>query len=193
MNTTVRTNSLTTFLAAQLINLASPQTRQLLALGRQQGWAFNVLGQAPMPEEPARADKWLIVPAHLDSSPIPDRAIERIQAIYASGLRPKGFVVVHEAPMLLAAPQEQASGYSRLNFLTPGIKSAVQVLGYGLGGLAALIALFSGLLFLAAAVAALAGVVLLPAAAIAGAVILDPILIAVTDDDYWIEIDRWDL
>ena len=105
MNTTRQTNSLTALIAAQLIHLASPQTRQLVAFGQQQGWACNGLGQAPMPEKAARLGKWLIVPAYLDSSPIPDRAMKRIQAIYASGLRPKGFIVVHEAPMLLAAPQ----------------------------------------------------------------------------------------
>ena len=41
------------------------------------------------------------LPAQLDSTHIPARALERVQAIYAVGLRPQGFVVVHEAPPLL--------------------------------------------------------------------------------------------
>jgi hypothetical protein len=32
----------------------------------------------------------------------------------------------------------------------------------------------------------------IPAALLAGAVMIDPILIAVMEDDTWIEIDRWD-
>ncbi len=102
-------------------------------------------------------------------------------------------MVVHEAPMLLAAPKVSYAGPYRLPLLPPKLKSALKVVGYGLGGLAALIAVVSGLLVMAFAVAMLAGMVLLPAALIAGATIVDPILIAVTSDDYWVEIDRWDV
>lgn len=193
MNTANKTNAVSTMIAAQLVNLASPQTHQMIAFGQQQGWGCRVLGQAPMPTETTRLGDWLIVPAHMDSSPLPERAFERVQAIYGSGLRPKGFVVVHEAPMLLAAPKESDARNFRLPLLPPKIKSALKVAGYGLGGLAALIAMVLGLLVMAFAVAMLAGIVLLPAALIAGATIVDPILIAVTDDDYWVEIDRWDV
>jgi len=193
MNTKHQTNSVATLIAAQLINLRSQQTHQLVAFGQQQGWGCTVLGQAAIPSEAVRIGNWLMVPAHLDSSPMPERAFERVQAIYAFGLRPKGFVVVHEAPMLLAASEEKDAGPFRLPLLPTKFKSALKVVGYGLGGLAALIAVVSGLLVIAFAFAILAGLVLLPAALIAGAAIVDPILIAVTEDDYWVEIDRWDV
>ena len=32
---------------------------------------------------------------------------------------------------------------------------------------------------------------LIPTAFLTGAALIDPILIAVTEDDYWVEIDRW--
>ena len=41
-----------------------------------------------------------------------------------------------------------------------------------------------------AAVAVVAGALFLPAALVAG-VAIDQMLIAVTEDGYWIEIDRW--
>jgi hypothetical protein len=33
--------------------------------------------------------------------------------------------------------------------------------------------------------------VLAPALLVVGAVVVDPILVAVTEDGYWVEIDRW--
>ena len=83
-------------------SITNPNTKQFIELGDQIGWDFFVLGQAPFPSDPFQLGDWLVVPAHQDSSLIPPRAYERVQSIYAAGLRPKGFVVVHEAPKLLS-------------------------------------------------------------------------------------------
>ena len=160
-----------------------PESRQLLSLGQKRGWDFTILGRAPLPREHVRLGDWLIVPAHQDNSLIPQRAFDRVQSIFAVGIRPKGFVIVHEAPQLLSGPQQIKERPSLFPNLTPALK----VVGGVLGTLAVVTLGIGGLAVVFVAGAALA----LPAVIVAGAIVLDPILIAVTDDDTWIEIDRW--
>ena len=133
------------------------QKTQLLSLGREFDWGFKVLGNAPIPEESVQVENWLIVPAHLDNSIIPNRALHRIQTVYQSGIRPACWVVVHEAPNFLAPPMEPNK--------RPEIWPYIMALG-GLG------------VFLASTV-------------ITTVAIVDPILIAITPEHDWIEIDRW--
>jgi hypothetical protein len=97
---------------------------------------------------------------------------------------------VHEAPLLLAAPQ---SDVERTNPALPAwVGPALRVIGMVLGVLAALVVIVIGLSFIAAILASLAGVLLVVAVFGAMAAALDPVLIAVTEDGYWIEIDRWE-
>jgi hypothetical protein len=96
--------------------------------------------------------------------------MKRIQTIYTQGLRPQGFVVVHEAPMQLTGPEPLTQKKSALEWEGGGkvFSKIAKVLGdLLLGGM------------------------LLPMGLLAGLVMLDPILVAVTQDGYWIEIDRW--
>ena len=148
-----------------------------MTLGRERKWDFNILGQAPLPRQPIHLREWLIVPADQDESHIPARALERIQAIYAVGLRPQGFVIVHEAPKLLPAPKKVDRESVALPSTSPVLKPWITGV---LGTLAVAVPL-------AAAVASM----LVPATLAVGAILLDPILVAVTEDDTWIEIDRW--
>ena len=159
------------------VPVLTPTSQGLLALGQQRNWDFNILGQAPLPCQPIHLQDWLIVPAHLDSSHIPARALERIQAIFEVGLRPKGFVIVHEAPKLLPAPEVIEHKPTAVPTNHPGIKPWITGL---LGTVAIAIPI-------AAAVASM----IVPATLAVGAVLVDPILVAVTEDDTWIEIDRW--
>lgn len=146
------------------------QAQQFLSLGDRLGWHTEVLGKAPMLKEPVRLQDWLLVPAHEDTTELPNRTMKRIQTIYSQGLRPQGFVVVHEAPMQITAPK-------------PMIEEKPPVEWEGVGKVAGAIAKVLGVLAL--------GGLLLPLGLLAGLVILDPILVAVTEDGYWIEIDRW--
>ena len=164
----------------------SPWVQELLALGKQEVWDFALLGQAPMPEKPVRLEDWLIVPAQQDSSEIPERAMARVQAIFAAGIRPKGFVLVHEAPMLLAPPEgaeAQRTG-SQWALDPETTQKVIESLSFGISALAKVVA---G----AVTLIAVAGAVVVPAIFMAGVALIDPILIAVTEDDYWVEIDRW--
>jgi len=153
------------------------EVKGLLTLGRQRNWDFNILGQAPLPRQPIHLQDWLIVPAHQDSSQIPARALGRIQAIFAMGLRPKGFVIVHETPKLLPAPELIEPEPVAVPSNTPGLKPWITGL---LGAMA-----------VAIPVAAAVATMIVPATLAVGAVLVDPILVAVTEDNTWVEIDRW--
>jgi hypothetical protein len=191
MHSPSQSNSLRTSFVGRVAPMLSPQTRQLTTLGRQQGWNSAVLGQAPLPTEPVRLGDWLIVPAHQDSSPVPARALARVQAIFAAGLRPKGFVVVHEAPKLLPAPVQDQPDTLQMSALPAHLRSTLKVASIAVGVLGTLAVVASGLAILAVAAISLAAVLALPAILVVGAAVVDPILVAVTDDGYWIEIDRW--
>lgn len=146
------------------------QARDFLALGDFMGWRTHIIGQAPMLTEPVRLQDWLLVPAQLDTTPIPARTLRRIHTIYSQGLHPQGFVMVHEAPMQLTDPSPNAREKGPVQW---------EAVGQVVGGVARVL----GMLML--------GGMLLPVGLLAGLIMLDPILIAVTQDNYWIEIDRW--
>ncbi|MEX1248673.1 MAG: hypothetical protein WEA61_09335 [Anaerolineales bacterium] len=160
----------------------SKQAKNLMHLGGREGWPFVILGIAPLPKEPIYLSKWEIVPAHLDSSPIPSRTLERIQTIYAEGIRPKGFVLVHELPnQIPASVPDVVEGEF---VVRPNYEFTLEIgkiVGTGLKVIGAV----------ALAAVTVAGVVLPAVFAVGSALLLDPILVAVTEDDVWIEIDRW--
>ncbi len=161
----------------------STQALELLELGNNRLWDIQVIGRAPMPEQPVRLAEWLIVPAHMDTTEVSQRAFNRVEAVFAAGIRPKGFVVVHEAPMALPAPPSEQKSYQwQLDSRTT--QKVIDVLSLGIAGVGKVL---TGALTAAVAV----GSAVLPAFLVMSAIILDPILIAVTEDDYWIEIDRW--
>ncbi|MDO9546255.1 MAG: hypothetical protein Q7J07_05845 [Pelolinea sp.] len=157
------------------------QTKQLLTLGKENRWPMQVLGKAPMLKEPMRIQDWLLVPSTMDSTALPDQAIQRIKALFEAGIRPQGFVMVHEAPLQLTSP-------------IPLEKPKVdQQLLKKIGGAAVGLAAVTGSLVAAVGIAIVGGLLILPAGLLAAAVIIDPILVAVMPDDSWVEIDRWDI
>jgi len=157
----------------------SNETSEMIQLGRDHSWGFQCLGQAPMPERPARVGNWLIVPANLDSTQVPTRTLSRVQAIFKAGLRPEGFVLVHEAPLLLPAPKEAPPKVPLEEWKVAPSPNAISGTD-----------LLDGFAKIISAVFSVIGSLLLPALAL-GLMTLDPILVAVTEDGYWIEIDRW--
>jgi len=151
-----------------------------MTLGRERGWNTSIVGKAPMPEASLRVGEWLIVPVQEDSSRIPARALRRVQAIYEAGIKPRGFVIVHEAPMRLAPPDADVRREAPPLTISPSLLEGVKVVGRVLGTIVG-----------GVAVASIAAVFGLPIVLLMGVALLDPILIAVTEDGYWIEIDRW--
>jgi hypothetical protein len=187
MDTTTNKLQITALISTILAPSLSLEAKSLVSLGSEMGWDIKVIGRAPLPTEPVRIGEWLLVPADQDTSPLPPRSFERVQQIYKCGLRPAGFVIAHEAPALLAPEIKPAEEPIEWAVLSPEhkrlMKRALGVLVIGTLGIAILPIVL-------AAVAAVAGALFLPAAMVAG-VAIDPILIAVTEDGYWIEIDRW--
>ena len=164
------------------------RARDLVAFGRSQGWEFPVLGHAPLPLTQVHVNGWLIVPAHLDSTPLPSRAQDRMDAIFSAGIRPQGWLIVHEAPKQLPANIEERDVPTPIVWLDPQtrqqVRNTLKYIGTGLGALA----VATG----TAALAIFAALAFLPLVLIAGVILIDPILVAVTEDGFWVEIDRWD-
>jgi len=185
-------NIISMSVAGGIAPLVSPETRRLVNLSRERGWDCAVLGRAPLPEEPVRLGDWLAVPVDQDSSLVPVRALERVQAIYAAGLRPLGFVLVHEAPGLLPAPEQTGPASWQMPSLPPQLKSALTLAAGALGVLAVGVVAVAGVVVLAVAAIGLAAILAVPLFLVAGAAVVDPILVAVTEDGYWVEIVRWE-
>lgn len=164
----------------------SPLVQEVMTVAQNELWDFNVLGKAPMPETPVRLGKWLIVPAIQDQTEIPEKSLERVRKIYAAGVRPKGFLIVHEAPLFLPPPKQSAGKQTKPFWMIDPkkIKNVLRIAGIVISVLAVVTV---GLALVAAAISVVGVSVLL----LAIAALIDPILVVVTEDDYWIEIDRW--
>lgn len=138
---------------------------------------------AAVPDRPLFHNGWWLVPLADDRSPLPARALERVQAIYQAGIRPKAFLVAHEATPQLPAPAgtpRQAKLEFWASQLAGHSETLLQVAGVVVTTLSAVL------------VAAGAGLGLLVLLGLAGAAALvDPCLIVVTEDDVWIVIDAW--
>jgi hypothetical protein len=162
----------------QLLTQVGPETRQILNLAEQKGWDFNLLGQAQLPKEVIQLDQWLIAPASQDSSEVPARTYKRIQTLFANGIRPKGFVVVHEAPRLLAAPKAVPQNPAP-DVFPPEIEKPKT----GTNPMPVVASILSS---------ALLGTILTAVGALfLGIALIDPIVVAVMEDGCWVEIDRW--
>lgn len=167
-------------------NVLGLETQKLLIVSQENHWSMQVLGKAPMICQPIRVKKWLLVPATMDSTALPDKTMQRLHTIYEEGIRPQGFVIVHEAPMQLkgpADPQKPTPQKPKLD------KEALKKIGGAALGLGAL----SGSLVVAAGIAVLGSLLILPAGLLATVALIDPILVAVMPDSTWVEIDRWEI
>jgi len=163
--------------------------KDLVSFGYSQGWDFPVLGSAPIPTRPIHINDWLITPAHLDSTDLPLRAKQRLDAIFSAGIRPIGLLLIHEAPKQLPTGEIRKKSDSRNEVVTPKARIQAKKVLQASGSVLGAIAIETGAITLAIAAAAL----ILPGFLIAGALLLDPILVVVTEDGFWVEIDRWDI
>ncbi|MDH3943341.1 MAG: hypothetical protein OEV06_04515, partial [Anaerolineae bacterium] len=110
-----------------------PETQKILDFGRDQGWQVQPLGRAPLPDQPVHLGRWLIIPAEQDTTPVPARSMERIQALFAAGVRPKGFVVVHEAPPLLPEKVGESQEEIHISTWSPATRQLTRRLTASLG------------------------------------------------------------
>jgi hypothetical protein len=159
---------------------AMKQGQQMIALGEDHRWSFRVLGAAPVPKDPVFTKNWWLVPVEQDSSQIPARALERVQAIYAAGIRPQAFIIAHETSERLPAPKGRPISRTEVwaHQAAACIKTAIQITEE-----------IAEAVIPIAEAALTAGAVL--AIGMASMVFVDPCLIAVTEDNVWIQIDYW--
>ena len=141
---------------------------------------MRVLGQSMAPAIPQRVGNWWLEPLR-PATILPARAEQRLRAILSAGIRPRAVVVFHELP---ATPPARFSAARRrgvqLARALPPLAMAVErsalrllpVLGWLL--IAGIRALLSGL-----------------TAVVAALVLVDPCLVVVTEDGWWLEVDRW--
>ena len=169
----------------------SPEASELVDLGVRRSWSFRPIGQAPLLERPHYLDGWWFLPVQEDTSALPARTLKRVGAIYEAGLRPRGFIVAHESPPMLMNVEATARSERGRHFDLDEMATRVQQ-GFAhafsreslLGRAAPLV--LSGVLFILKG-----AVVVLGVCGVLAVVALDPVLIAVTEDGYWVEIDRW--
>ena len=157
----------------------SPETQQVIALGEREGWHSAFLGRAQLPSEPVHLENWLIVPAAQDSSELPLRTYRRVQTLFANGIRPQGFVVVHETPRLLGRSSREPEPAAR--------RTAPRFQGNSETGSSVTQTLLS-----AVTKAVVGSLPFLFGTIALGMAMIDPIVAAVMEDGSWIEIDRWE-
>jgi hypothetical protein len=177
MATTQNQNSVSVPGNSRLLTDLSPETRQLLTLSDQKGWHFAYLGQAPLPTQPLRLDDWLVVPATQESTAITPGSYKKVQAIYTNAIRPKGFVVIHEAPRQLAAPKKVENPEP-----SPSLVPPLQAVNANANTTAAVTSILNGIF---------STILLVLGALFTTMAMIDPILVAVMEDGSWVEIDRW--
>lgn len=167
--------------------------RQLSELGHRNHWAFRPVGVAPVPDAPlfiGHRRELLAVPFEQERGRIPAHALERMQAIKASGIRVKAFVVVHEAPKELAPPRGTRIVSPR-EFWTQRIKEISIPVLKGAGLVAATAVMAAAIAIFGVALIATAGLT-------AAALVVDPYLVAALEIEgdprgrcLWVVIDSW--
>ena len=157
--------------------LKQSQGGQIRTIGEKYGLDFPFIGIAPIPTEPVYVPGCWIIPAVQDQSKIPARTFERIRLLFGEGLRPRAFVIVHEAPLTLRSPQITIPKVPEIP-VSPQRNVSVNQRASG--------SLLAG--FLSGA-----SLLSLPLLLLASVALIDPILIAITDEHEWIEIDRWNV
>lgn len=156
------------------------QEHQIMALGKTHHWPFRVLGIAPVPEQPIFLNNWWLVPAYLDTSPIPARALERVRTLHEAGFS-LTFVLAHQAEKQLKPPAGTPI-VSPMEYWSKRILDQSVALLKGIGTVVAVVTpIFVSLL----------GTSLLLSFTVAGALLADPILCAITSEGVWIAIDEW--
>lgn len=168
----------------------------LLDLAVRNRWNTRVLGQAPMPRAPMFVQNWWVIPLELDKSPLPPHARERIRIIQQSGVKVRGYIAIHDPQAALPAPSatrnDIAARFLHAVKSMPWKRMATMIASL-VGAALTLVVAIGAVVAIAAAVLTALMVALVPLviASVAGLMAIDPFLVAVTEDDYWIVIDQW--
>ena len=140
----------------------------------------RILGQSMASAIPQQVGDWGLEPLR-PATILPARAQRRLRAFLAAGVVPRAVVVFHELPPTpparLSAARQHAVAVTRAlpSMVVAVERSALRLLP------------ILGWLFIAAIRVLLLGL----AAVVAALVLVDPCLVVVTEDGWWLEVDRW--
>ncbi len=174
--------------------VVSNNVHRAIVSARKAGFPVRVLGQSNARPHPQRVGQWWLEPLH-DPGKLPPRARQRLDAFLAAGVQPKALVIFHEIPLTTVAPVRPATVspveraavwvHHHVPEFAGNVRQRAKQAGPHIG--AALSATSVVLGWSAAAAVGLAAL----AVPIVIAAATDPCLVVVTEDGYWLEIDRW--
>jgi len=155
-----------------------PAARPAVALAL--GFPVRILGQSMAPVIPQQVGDWWLEPLG-PATILPARAQRRLRAVLAAGVVPRAVVVFHELP---ATPSARLSAVQRH---VVSVARALPPMAAAVERSALRLLPVLGWLLIAAVRALLCGL----AAVVAALVLVDPCLVVVTEDGWWLEVDRW--
>jgi len=155
--------------------IVSKAVVEVLTLSRENHWHVKIVDGTGMIDSPEYWDGWVCEPVSLSDSTIPAAALGRVDQILKKNVPIKGFILAHEAPPMLPAPQVKPKPLIRWEEIPWDdiATGMVTALGYGV---------------MAAGAVAVSALVL---PLIAVGVLLDPALIVVLDDGTRVEVASW--
>ena len=148
-------------------------TDELIEFGKSKGWKFSILGKAPVPNNPVDRGDWIFMPFDMDNAIIPWNAKGKQMDILDAGLQPRAFVIAHEVknkpPIIEDEQNEEMKPFHEKTEVIAKPKS--DSLGKSKNWFNSILPMLP--IFLIAMI------------------FVDPILIAITDDYTWVELERW--
>lgn len=177
------------------IQRISNEAKEVLTMAREKHWGVRIIGEGDMLTSHVHEDDWLYIPLEQDHSIIPKRALDRLRAIKAAGIRTQGAIVAHEAPRLLAPPKQDSkiAGIDKKKIkraLLTGTVLAVAGGGVMVAFVTIVVSIVAVLFAAMAAVGVLMGFAFM---LVSVGCLIDPCLIVCLDDEYGtrIELMRW--
>lgn len=167
-------------------------------LGAPIDFPVRVLGRSRAPIVARRLGEWWVEPVSARTR-LPSRARGRLQVLLSAGVQIKAVVLFHEIPGVARRRSTWESLVVHVNLWLQQespivVEQALEALASTLKKHAPVL----GRLLLSGGTAVLTGIALvalaavLAAPAVIGVALSDPCLVVVTEDGYWIEVDRWD-
>lgn len=142
--------------------MISSDARKAILIGRQNHWRFKVIGNGDLPQEHTYKDEWWFEPVS-----VPAVAQDRLNALQASGLSFRGFLIAHEAPKRLTSPKPISKPNVKVTNSPDIVPTITTIAEFFATSFVLVFSLFFQ------------------------AILLDPALIVVLEDGTWLEVMTW--
>jgi hypothetical protein len=167
--------------------IAPTPMRLVLERSRDLDFPLLPIGRSRAPVLPQLVGEWWMEPLTTETY-LPPRAEARLQQVRQVGIAPKAIVVFHELtgqtqPSPLTRTGQRLGRFASVDVPAAAMRAGHLAQQHGPGVLRAA-AVSAGVV--------LTGIGLIALATVTAAVsVTDPCLVIVTEDGYWLEIDRW--